>query len=34
MEEFIEKYNLPKLKQEERGNINRSITWMEIEIKI
>ena len=34
MDEFLEKYNLPKLKQEERGNINRSITWMEIETVI
>ena len=34
MEEFLEKYNLPKLKQEEIENINRPITSMEIETVI
>ena len=31
MDEFLEKYNLPKLNQEEVENLNRSITSMEIE---
>ena len=31
MDEFLEKYNLPKLNQEEIENLNRSITSMEIE---
>ena len=31
---FIEKYNLPKLNQEEIENMNRPITSMEIEIII
>ena len=31
MDEFLEKYNLPKLNQEEIGNINRPIKSMEIE---
>ena len=28
---FLEKYNLPKLNQEEIKNLNRTITSMEIE---
>ena len=32
MDEFREKYNLPKLNQEERENLNRPITSMEIEL--
>ena len=32
MDEFLEKYNLPKLNQEEIGNLNRPITSMEIEL--
>ena len=31
MEKFLEKYNLPKLNQEEIENFNRPITSMEIE---
>ena len=31
MEKFLEKYNLPKLNQEEIKNLNRPITSMEIE---
>ena len=31
MDKFLEKYNLPKLNQEEIENINRTITSMEIE---
>ena len=34
MDEFREKYNLPKLNQEERENLNRPITSMEIETGI
>ena len=34
MDEFLEKYNLPKLNQEEIENLNRSITSMEIETVI
>ena len=34
MDESLEKYNLPKLKQEEIENLNRSITSMEIETVI
>ena len=34
MDEFLEKYNLPKLNQEERENLNRSITSMELETVI
>ena len=34
MEEFLEKYNHPKLNQEERENLNRPITSMEIETVI
>ena len=30
MDEFLEKYNLPKLNKEEIENINRPITSMEI----
>ena len=32
MEEFLEKYNLLKLNQEEIENLNRPITRMEVEI--
>ena len=31
MEKYIEKYNLPKLNQEEIENLNRPITSMVIE---
>ena len=31
MDEFLEKYNLPKLNQEEIENLNRPITSTEIE---
>ena len=34
MDKFLEKYNLPKLNQEEIENINRTITSMEIETLI
>ena len=34
MDEFLEKYNLPKLYQEEIENLNRPITSMEIETAI
>ena len=34
MDEFLEKYNLPKLNQEEMENLNRPITSMEIETVI
>ena len=34
MDEFLEKYNLPKLNQEEIENLNRPITSMEIETVI
>ena len=34
MDEFRERYNLPKLNQEERENLNRPITSMEIETGI
>ena len=34
MDKFLEKYNFPKLNQEEVENLNRSITSMEIEIVI
>ena len=34
MEEFLEKYNLPKLNQEAIENLNRPITNMEIETVI
>ena len=31
IDEFLEKYNIPKLNQEETENLNRPITSMEIE---
>ena len=31
MDKFLEKYNLPKLNQEEIENLNRPITSMEID---
>ena len=31
MDKFLEKYNLPKLNQEEMENLNRAITSTEIE---
>ena len=34
MDEFLEKYNLPKLNQEEIENSNRCITSMEIETEL
>ena len=34
MDEFLEKYNLPELNQEEIENLNRSNTSMEIETLI
>ena len=34
MDKFLEKYNFPKLNQEEIENLNRSITSMEIETLI
>jgi len=34
MDKFLEKYNLPKLKQEETENLNRPITSTEIETLI
>ena len=34
MDEFLEKYNLPKLYQDETENLNRHITSMEIETGI
>ena len=34
MEKFLEKYNLPKINQEEMENLNRPITSMEIEAVI
>ena len=34
MDKFLEKYNFPKLNQEEIENLNRSITSMEIETAI
>ena len=34
MEKFLEKYNFPKLNQEETENLNRPITSMEIETVI
>ena len=34
MDKFLEKYNLPKLNQEETENLNRPITSMEIKAVI
>ena len=34
MDKFLEKYNFPKLNQEETENLNRSITSTEIETVI
>ena len=34
MDKFLEKYNFPKLNQEEIENLNRAITSMEIETVI
>ena len=34
MDKFLERYNLPRLKQEEIENMNRPITSTEIEIVI
>ena len=34
MNKFLEKYNFPKLNQEEMENVNRPITSVEIEIVI
>ena len=34
MDKFLEKYNFPKLSQEEIGNLNRSIPSMEIKTVI
>ena len=34
MEEFLEKYSLPKLTQEEIQNLNKPITSMEVETVI
>ena len=34
MDKFLEKYNFPKLNQEEIENLNRSITSTEIETVI
>ena len=34
MDKFLEKYNFPKLDQEEIENLNRAITSMEIETVI
>ena len=34
MNKFLEKYNFPKLDQEEMENLNRPITSMEIKIVI
>ena len=34
MDKFLEKYNFPKLKQEEIENLNRPITSMEVKIVI
>ena len=32
MDKFLEKYNVPKLDQEDVENLNRPITSMEIEL--
>ena len=32
MDKFLEKYNIPKLNQEETENLNRPITSMEIKL--
>ena len=34
MDKFLEKYNFPKLNQEETENLNRPITSMEIQTVI
>ena len=34
MDKFLEKYNFPKLNQEEMENLNRPITSMEMETVI
>ena len=34
MDTFLEKYNLPKLNEEEEGSLNKSITADEIETVI
>ena len=34
MDKFLEKYNFPKLNQEEKENLNRPITSMEIKTVI
>ena len=34
MDKFVERYNLPRLNQEERENINKPITITEIETVI
>ena len=34
MDKFLERYNLPRLNQEEIENTNRPITWNEIETVI
>ena len=34
MDTFLEKYNFPKLNQEEKENLNRPITSVEIETVI
>ena len=34
MDKFLEKYNFPKLNQEEIENLNRPITSMEIETTV
>ena len=34
MDKFLERYNLPRLNQEEIGNMNRPITNNEIEIVV
>ena len=34
MDKFLEKYNFPKLNQEDKENLNRPIISMEVEIVI